>query len=210
MNYELGIKKNEGGQLLVEILIVIAAVAVIAGISAQMLIVSMRSNKVSGERNVALGLVEETFETVRNTAAERWQDVYNQTKGSAQYYPKQVSGKWTIASSSENVIVSGITFTRYFTIDNVSRDPSSRSIEATYNASNDDPSTQKITVTVSWSDAEPIVSREYVMRWRNKACAQTNWSGGQSGSTSTCPATVYGGTDGNIDSSTAGILKLAP
>jgi len=174
-----------------EILITITVVAVVAGIGSQLIVGSLRSNKFSNERNAALGLVEETFEAVRNSSSERWQNIYDLTKDTAQYYPQQSSGKWQIAAGTESVVVNGITYTRYFNISNVSRDTSSRNIENTYNSANNDPSTQKITTTVSWPDAEPMISSEYITRWRNKACLQTDWQSVGSG-TSTCPANNYG------------------
>src|SRR3989344_2467235 len=174
-----------------EILITITVVAVVAGIGSQLIVGSLRSNKFSNERNAALGLVEETFEAVRNSSSERWQNIYDLTKDTAQYYPQQSSGKWQIAAGTENIVVNGITYTRYFAISNVSRDTSSRNIENTYNSANNDPSTQKITTTVSWPDAEPMISSEYITRWRNKACLQTDWQTGGSG-TGNWPENSYG------------------
>lgn len=176
---------------MLEVLVAIAVVAAVVGIGSQMIIGSLRSSKISNERNAALGLVEETFEAVRNSSSERWQNIYDLTKDSVQYYPQQFSGKWQVAAGTENIVINSIAYTRYFTVSNVSRDPTTRDIENTYNAGNNDPSTQKIFVTVSWPNADAITSSEYTTRWRNKACLQTSWQSAGSG-TSTCPTSNYG------------------
>ena len=81
-------KINENGQLLIELLLAIAAAAVIIMLGPQLLMVSLCSGKVSSERDAAVGLAKETFEAVRAAAGEKWQNLYNLTKGSAAYYPQ--------------------------------------------------------------------------------------------------------------------------
>src|SRR3989339_213573 len=56
-------------------------------------------------------------------------------------------GKWVLVAGSENVTINSEAYARFLVVDNVSRDSSSGDIESTYNTSNDDPSTQKITIT---------------------------------------------------------------
>ncbi len=217
---------KESGQLLLEILVVVSALAIIGAISAQVILVSMRSSETANEKNVALGLSEEIFESVRNVAAERWLDIYKPPDGtgdpsankgdSNHYYPSQLNGKWVFASGTEAITINNLDYTRYFTINNVCREDASRNISGVSpcaGGSSDDPSTQKITVSVNWSDGESISASEYEMRWRNKVCAQTNWSGGKTyptDSTSTCPTTVYYNDDGNADMSAGGTIKLLP
>ena len=60
------------GSLLIEALVSIAIVSVILTIGSQIIIVSLKSNKVSSEKNVALGLAEETFDAVNGIAMENW------------------------------------------------------------------------------------------------------------------------------------------
>ncbi|MEK7149499.1 MAG: hypothetical protein AAB757_00775, partial [Patescibacteria group bacterium] len=66
------IHNSESGQLLLEIMVAIAASVIIVTLGAQLVYVGMRGNKSSSETNVALGLVEETFEAARNIATEKW------------------------------------------------------------------------------------------------------------------------------------------
>ena len=207
--------------LLLEIIIVIAVLAVIITIGSQTIFVSLRSNKTAGERDSALKLAEETFEAVRMVVAENWLDLYKPPDGtgdpvtgkgsSSHYYPGQSDGKWVLQSGDDSVKVGDITYTRYFSIDNVSRD-SNKDIEAVYNSSNDDPSTQKISVTISSSNISDVTATEYVFRWRNKVCQKTDWSGGKTYPTDnaeTCSSGVntYYNDDGNIDNA-GGSIKL--
>ena len=129
-------------------------------------------------------LAIETLEAVRGASDEKWQNLYDLTKGSANHhYPSQSSGKWVISNNGdETVAVNSIPYARYFVVDNVSRDqtPTSRAIENTYNSANDDPSTQKVTVTVTtnWATSTAVTFSQYLSRWRNKVTVQTSWTGG--------------------------------
>ncbi len=193
--------RPNGGQLLIEMLIVISVAVIIISAAAQLIYVSSRSNKSSGEINVALGLSEETFEAVRGVSTEKWQNIYNRT--GAAYYPRQLSGKWSVATGTEAVAISELAYNRSFAIQNVCRlDDATRAITGITDSDGStatcvtsggshDPSTQKITVTVSWPEADPIVSAEYITRWRNKVCVQSDWTG-QSSVTSSCPTSLYG------------------
>lgn len=215
------IRRLSDGMLLLEILIALAVVTVIVGLGAQTTVVSLKSNKTAGEKGEAGKLVEETFEAVRMITAENWLNLYKPPDGTGDpaaskgdnnhYYPSQSVGKWIIQSGNEIVTVGSLSYTRYFTIDNVSRD-SNKDIEPTYNSSNDDPSTQKITVNVGWANAATTTISQYLFRWRNKVCHKTNWSGGKTypaDNTEACSSTAntYYNDDGNIDNS-GGSIKL--
>lgn len=212
------IRSNNRGSLLLEILVVIGILAVIVSFGSQFFLSSARSNQSTRMKNAAVGLAEETFEAVRGISTENWVTMYQPpngtgdpvtAKGAGNHYRITATGtKWIIESGEETVNLDGINFTRYFTIDNISRDAVGRNIEAVYNSANDDPSTQKITVVVSWAGDEPLTMTQFLTRWRNKVCDQTNWSGGVVSGTTTCATTGYGAIDTNIDVGTAGSIKL--
>jgi type II secretory pathway pseudopilin PulG len=198
------VPRSVRGSMLLELLVVIGILAVILAIGAQSVSVSLRSGKISGERDVAVGLAGEALEAVRGATEERWQNIYNLTKSSQNYYTATSSGKWIIATGTEVIALNNASYTRSFTVANVSRDLSTRAIETTYNADHDDPGTQLITVTVSWSGGVPFTTSEYFFRWKNKACNQSSWSTGGSGSaTSTCQNSTYDTKDSAVD--TAGV-----
>lgn len=166
---------------MLELLIVISLLALIFTVGTQAMLVSLRSDKNSSERDSAYNLASETLEIVRNISEENWQNIYSPTgivKGTTHYYPlKDFSSGWVLFEGDDIVVINGISYTRNIVIDNVSRDSSlDRKIEASYNASNDDPNTQKVIITVSWSGGNPVIINGYLFRWKNKLCTQTSWA----------------------------------
>jgi type II secretory pathway pseudopilin PulG len=208
--------KFEEGQLILEILIVIMIIGVVVAIGSQIAVVSMQANKLSLERDVASGLSQQMFEAIRSIATENWVNIYEPAdgKGASNHYSVTSSGgKWIIASGDNATSINGISYTQYFTIDNISRDPDTSDIESAYNASNDDPSTQKITVHITWGNGESISFTDYISRWRNKLCEGTNWISGATTPTdnvATCSTSIdtYFSDDGNIDVSSTGSIQL--
>jgi Tfp pilus assembly protein FimT len=203
-------KRNtkSNGALLLELLIVIALLAAILSVTANATFLSLRSNKISGERDIATALAAETLESARTTAEEDWQNIYSLTKGSQHYHGVQSGTKWTLATADETVTLNGVVYTRYVTIDNVSRDGTTRAIQTTYTSADDDPSTQKATAVVSWSGGNPVTISEYFLRWRNKTCAQSAWTTGGTGNTvKLCSDASYDTKDSGMDTS-SGSLKL--
>lgn len=66
---------NRGGQLLLEILIAIGAAAIIAILAAQLGLIGLTSTQSSVDKDVSLGIIDETFEAARSVAAEQWQNI---------------------------------------------------------------------------------------------------------------------------------------
>ena len=206
MGHKSSVIGCKSGQLLLELLVTIGVAAVIAGIVAQIVYVSLKSNQSGGENNVALGLAEETFETLKNTATENWGNIYDLThsSGTTVYYPAQLSGKWVNVTGTESVVTNGVTYSRSFYVQHTCRDTSTRAITGvtdtqgvatttcTTSGGSGDTSTEKVTATVSWSTGNPISYVDYVARWRNTVCSQTSWAGGSTSSVVTCPSTTYG------------------
>lgn len=200
-------RTQEKGSLLFELLIGVAIITVIITISAQAVYVSLVSNKKSGEKDQAVALLKETIEATRAVAEGRWQDLYSLSKGSTHYYPTLSNGAWTLAAGDEVITGTAAQFTRYVTIDNVSRDTSTRAIESTYTGSRDDAGTQKITAVVTWG-GNTLSASEYFFRWQNRVCVQTGWTGTGSG-VKVCPDTTYESTT-NIMSSGGTSIELCP
>lgn len=204
--------KNSGekGALLLELLVVISLLAIILSVGSQAMLVSMQSGKVSGERDVATALANEALEAVRGVTEEKWQNIYNLTKSSQHYQATSTapSGKWSLTTGDEAVVLNGTTYTRYLIIENVLRDTTSRAIVTS--GGEDDPSTQKITVTVLWPNADAVTISDYFFRWRNRTCNQTSWAGGAGSGAKNCPDTTYGsiGPIGTEIDTAGGTLKL--
>lgn len=205
--------KKNGGALLLELLIVISILGIILSVVANAMFLSLRGNKTSGENGIATSLASETLEAIRSIVEEDYQNIYGlpniPNKGpSNHYYTTQSAGKWITATGDETIVLNGIIYTRYFTIENVSRDDSTRNIQVSYLSDYDDPSTQKVTVTVSWTGGTPIVMSEYFFRWKNKTCGQPGWVTTDADNTLVdCTGTSYFSKDAEIDI-TGGTLQL--
>lgn len=194
------------GQSLLELLVVIGVIAVVGTVGAQVFYVGARTQKISAERESGLRLIEESFEAARNVADADWQNMVNLTKGTTQYHPEVSAGAWTIASASENVVLNGITYTRFLTIQNVCRDASTRDITGATDTSGGattctgsggayDASTQQVTAAVAWS-GETLSLIQYVTRWQNRACAQASWDTVGAGPVTGCTTTLYDSATG--------------
>ena len=201
-----GQRSKVKGQLLLELLVTVGVVAVVAAIVAQVVHVSLKSNQGGGEKNVALGLAEAEFDAVKSAATENWLNLYNLTHstGTTVYYAAQSSSKWTISTTgTESVIINDDPYSRSFYVQNTCRDTTTRAITGITDSSgvatstcvtsggSADPSTQKITATVSWPTGGPITYSDYATRWRNFVCVQSSWNGGSTSSVATCPSTYY-------------------
>ena len=200
---------KQSGDLLLEVLIAITAVVVLVVIGAQLVLVNQRSNVTVGHKDIALKLAEGLLEVVSANAVGSWEAIYDTTKGVA-YHPVDNSGVWSLLTNTEPVIIDGVTYTKSIKIENVSRDVNGN-IELVYNSANEDPSTQKVTSTITWGDNESVTSIKYISRYPEVSCVQTNWSGGASGAEGSCtptPPTTYESIDDNIDTDTTGEIKL--
>jgi type II secretory pathway pseudopilin PulG len=207
-NSKFQIPNSTRGALLLELLIVISLLAIILSVGTQAVYVSLQSGKISGERDVAVGLASEALEAVRGVSEEKWQNIYDLTKTPQHYKTVSSGNKWTLVSGDETIAINNASYTRYVVIENVSRDAGTRMIDT---GTNYDTSTQKVTVTVSWTYADPVVIAEYFFRWKNKVCTQTGWTGnGLSGNTvTTCPTTTYDAIDTTVSTTTtANALEL--
>jgi type II secretory pathway pseudopilin PulG len=206
-------KYYKSGSLLLEILIVIGVVAIIIPIIAQIVITSLNSNKWTNENKTAASLADEAIRAIENVSFEKWQNIYSKMKGSANhYYITKNGGAWSTAIGDENLTVNNLNYVRYFTVFNVCRDDVTKiiitnaGVPPCTTGNSDDPSTQKITVTVTWANGT-LNKDYYLTRWRNQVCHQTSWSGAGAGPVS-CPSTLYESAT-NIDTSgTPGSLKL--
>lgn len=184
------------GVLLIEALIALSLLSGLLLFGSQSILAGLYGAKSAGEKDHGTSVLRETIEAVRASTAEEWQILYNLQRSPIHYYPSQSAGKWIPALGDETVVVNGLTYTRYFTVEHVSRNNITRTIETVYNPLYDDPGTQKITVTVVWGNGNRLTQSEYLTRWRNKVCVQTAWNTPASAGVKTCPdASYFSSTD---------------
>ncbi len=190
------------GSILIEVLIVIAIAVFVMSVLGEVTYIGMRGTKFSGDSETAMSLLYETFEAVENISGERWWNIYNLNKDGSPYHPGLTGGAWIVESGVEDVILGDIVYARSFTVQNVCRDPVTRDVTGVTDGGGAlgscalsggafDPSTQKITSSVSVPESDSVSDSVYIARWRNKVCEQTSWTASGSTGAQTCPATVY-------------------
>ena len=145
------------------------------------LFVVLRSEQVAQNSELASLLSVSLADELSSLAKANWHTLYDLNKGFGNHYRvSTTTGQLLVQGGDEVMTVNGVSFTRYFYMENVSRD-SNGSIENVYNSLNDDPSTQKITaVASSQINASPlsVTHTTYLTRWPNWIFQQSDWSGG--------------------------------
>lgn len=155
-------------------------ILVIGGVTGSFVVIARNNNLSSKMRNAVISN-DALTDSSRSFADGNWTALYALNKGTVNRYKLlNTAGLWVAAAGAESLIIGNATYTRSFYVDNVSRNGSGN-IEAVYNALNDDPSTQKITVETSFplsGATKTISSAFYVTRNQDFALVQTDWSGG--------------------------------
>lgn len=186
------------GQSLVEILIAVAVGAIIVASAAAALVATVRSQQINLTTDTASSLAQELMDNVRSYGEANWQDLYAVTsKGNTTqacppycYYLATGGSPFTLTNNSEQVTVNSTVFTRYFTVENVNRDncgtgsiTSSTETTCTGQSTDilEDPSTQKITVRVTWPQTGggtgDLKVTGYVVHYPNQTNNFSDWSG---------------------------------
>lgn len=190
---------SDSGQSLIELILSIVIGAILIGGASMAVIPIVRSNLESRTVQVAVSLGDDYINNVKSISESSWLEVYNppSSKGSdSQFYLEPSGNNFDITSGTTSTAAEGRTFTRYFSIENTNRDScgvGDITSDATSSCASgpgttgvaDDPSTQKITVIVSWSgggSAPSSINRiQYLARTlNNNSFIQTDWSGGPS------------------------------
>lgn len=165
------------GQSLIEVLIGIAVgVVMIIGV-AIIITSSLKSSADAGRVQASTALAKELLENVRSWAEGDWHTVFSLSTSSAnRYYLNMQTSPFATSTGSETIVAGGITYTRSFFVDEAHRDGSGNIVVA---SGIPDPSTRKVTATVSWPTSNtPTTLAEYLTRHTEKIFIQTDWSGG--------------------------------
>lgn len=202
---------RQRGSLLLEILLAVAIAAVIIGGVSSLIIVSLKSGQLSGEKNVIMGLAEEGLEAVKTIAENNWHNLYlppdgagnsvsgkGETAENTYYVYKKDNGggvfSWELTKNSVlgELSANGISYARKIYIFNVTRNKAGdRQICAVSadcpDGEIDDPSTQRIKIKVSRLNGENvIIKEEYLSRWKNNIFMQSDWSEASPASEADC------------------------
>ena len=175
-------KFNKRGQSIIELLIAMGLVGFFIGgavLSAQL---ALRLSSQNKNLQAASFLAQEILDNFSAVAGRDWHRV--DTYGSdalavspAEYHVLTAATPFVIASGSDSVVVDGVTYSRYFTIDKVSRD-AGEAVETVYVSADEDPGTLKITANVEWGTNSKVDVSKFVTRYKNDKSIQTDWSSG--------------------------------
>jgi type II secretory pathway pseudopilin PulG len=140
------LSKESKGIGLLEILIVVAIIGVGFLAIISFLIFSRGITFQVARSTEATSLAEEGVEAVRNLRDEGWDSNIKDLVSGMDYYPVVNADKWILSTTDPGPIEN--IYTRTVVIEAVSRDANDD-----VGAGIDDPSTKKVTATVSWTEA---------------------------------------------------------
>lgn len=212
------------GQSLMELIVGLGVTTIIVSASALTIAAVLRSDIQAKRLQAATDLTRELSDNSRALAAANWRNVYDLIHGSGNRYSLNVSASpFTASSSSETLVVEGVTYNRYFYVENANRtlcgagdittDGTTACTQIGATGVADDPSTQRITVVATWPGTETGVRLiEYVSRSRNTITRQTDWSGasGQESFPSGGVNTQFASSTGVITSTSGAITVALP
>lgn len=219
--------RTRGGQALIEVLISITLGAIFMASGSFLISAFLISNNNNRNATAAISLSNELMDSVQALADANWLNIYNLAHASTTHYYLLTTGSpYSVVSGDQSVIVNGVSFTRYFYVDNISRDNCGVAVATTSaitacllgpgnSGVADDPSTQKITAVVTWPQAPlGLTYARYFTRARNRVFWQNNWSGGagQESFSTTSDATLVNNkfaSSTNIVFSSGGALTMS-
>ncbi|OGG60033.1 hypothetical protein A3C89_03975 [Candidatus Kaiserbacteria bacterium RIFCSPHIGHO2_02_FULL_50_50] len=205
------------GMLLIEVLLAIAFMAALVAIGTQVTLVSLSSTTASEEKDVAHRLAREMLEGARLASMSDWHSLAYVSRAGVYHATTTASSSWAIAGGVESRTVGSHTYTSSFHVASTSRDFATHNLEESYDAAHDDPSTLKVTATVSSDRSGAVTLIEYITRWHNVTCAQTEWNtldvGATESASQNCTGASYTETvafpAGTVET-TGGTILLAP
>lgn len=186
------------GQSLIEVLIAVAIGVIMVAAVTTLIASTLRVSSQTQRTQTSVALGKELLENVRVWTEKDWHGIASMSTGSLNhYYLNASSSPFSLASGDESVTVGSTAYTRYFYVDDVTRDGSGRIAPGIV-----DPSTKIVSAISQWPQSATATLTSYVTRSLNYILDQTDWSGGpnQSG-----PATTTNNrfaTSSNIDYAT--------
>lgn len=191
--------RSTQGQSIIEIIVAMAigVILIVGGVAA--ITPTLKITKDVARIQVASALGKELLENVRAFSEADWHNIDGlATTSASSYYLIASSSPFTVATGTEQVVLATTTYTRYFYLDDVHRNPSGQ-IDTGSAAL--DPSTKKITVVYSWLDDSSNTIVSYLTRARDDVLFVDDWSGGggQDGPVTSTSTNFRFATSSNID-----------
>jgi Tfp pilus assembly protein PilV len=205
---------NKQGQSLIEVVIGLTIGALIIGGVSAGLATGLKSNAITRQEITATQVAQKTLDNVRALAESDWNTIYSASKDATTYIYSSgtnlvLTGNLTGNEAAIEVSSANITYTPSFVLNNVFRNTSGE-----ISTSGDgDPSTQKVTVSVSWKPSGSGTNRSislvsYIVRTKNISALFSDWSAGPDNEGPVTSANDGFSSSSMIDYSTAGELKV--
>lgn len=157
-------KKN--GFSFVEIVIALGIFSIIAFPTVQVFLTAQEAGGIGANKAKATALINEYFESLKNLRKQGWDNLIN-----GRYVINASSGNLSLQLTTSGETING--YTRYLVIENAYRDTGGKLVDS---GGTLDPSTKKITASVSWEGLHPssISQMSYLTRYLdNLAWIQT-------------------------------------
>jgi hypothetical protein len=167
--------KNKKGQSIIELIVAMAigVILLVGGVSAIVPVLKISGNVARIQAASALG--KELLDNTRVLADSNWHSLIGLSMGSANsYYLVASTSPFTVATGTESIIAATTTYTRYFYLEDVYRNPPF----ITSGGSEYDPSTKKITVVYSWPPSASNTIISYLTRVGDDVVSVSDWTGG--------------------------------
>jgi hypothetical protein len=189
------LSNHSHGQMLVEVLLALAITSIMMPALLLAFVASRQGKVQQNQRLDATMLATEARTAVRTVSELGWPFI--STNGT--YHPVLINNTWSLASGAESV--NG--FSRYITIDDVYRDANGNIVSF---GGMLDPSTKKVTVTVSWNSFIPssVQSTYFVGRTDNTVFTQSSYNDFNAGTKNTVQITNTAGGEVTLAPNTKG------
>jgi Tfp pilus assembly protein PilV len=171
-------KSRNQGQSLAEVLIAVAIGAILIVASVAVIVPALQSNTQAAKIQAASSLGKELMDNVRVWSEGNWNNVLALATGTTNVYYLNTSSSpffASVVSSTQSVVVGTSTYTRSFYLSDVYRNGAGAIVTTpgTY-----DPSTKQVTVLYGWPGGPTNKMTTYIVRGKNAAFSQNDWSGG--------------------------------
>jgi hypothetical protein len=184
-HYSLRVARE--GQSLIELLVSIGVGVILIVGAVSVISTTIKTQGDTTHLQVAAGLGKQLLDNVRVSAEGNWHIIDSLSTSSLnRYYLITSSSPYTVATGTQSIALTTTTYTRYFYLDDVCRNSSSK-IDVC--GTTLDPSTKKVTVVYGWGNVTNSIF-SYLVRANNSVFTQTDWSGGPNQVGVVTPTTV--------------------
>ncbi len=205
------IRTSESGQSLIELVIGITIGALFMTAAIGIIGISLRLDVQSKSAQIAAELAQQQLAQARVFGNADWHNLDTITRESS-FHLATTTTFYAEQAGPATTVVDGATYSAVLTVQDVYRDSFDAVVASSTAGASADPSTLKLTTTISWTEqGQPssLVFVEYLNRTRDRVWQQTDWSGGAQVQVPTNnPGSMFA-TSTNITYASSGTIIIA-